>query len=64
MLKLQLKLQELLTSLRDREEGQTLVEYGLILALISVAAIVIMGTVGDNVAATFTDVAAELVQAA
>ncbi len=42
------------------EEGQTLVEYGLILALISVVAIAIMTTVGGKVVAVFTSVAAAL----
>jgi pilus assembly protein Flp/PilA len=39
----------------DREdEGQGMVEYALILVLVSVVAIVILGTVGDNVVAVFT----------
>ena len=36
------------------DEGQTMVEYGLILALVSVVAITILGTMGSNVIATFT----------
>ena len=44
----------------DKEEGQTLVEYGLILALISIAAIAIMGTVGGNIVDVFTTVSDEL----
>jgi pilus assembly protein Flp/PilA len=44
----------------DKEEGQTLVEYGLILALISIAAIAIMGTVGGNIVDVFNEVASEL----
>jgi Flp pilus assembly pilin Flp len=39
MLKLQIKLHDLYSSLRDREEGQTLTEYALILSLVSIAAI-------------------------
>jgi pilus assembly protein Flp/PilA len=35
------------------EKGQTMVEYGLILALVSVVAIVILGTLGTNVSTTF-----------
>lgn len=36
------------------EEGQTMVEYGLILALISIVAIAILGGLGGNVVSTFT----------
>ena len=42
------------------EEGQGMVEYGLILALISIAAIAIMPGVGDSIANTFTQVATAL----
>jgi pilus assembly protein Flp/PilA len=37
----------------DEEEGQGLVEYALILVLISVVAIVVMGTLGGKVSAVF-----------
>jgi pilus assembly protein Flp/PilA len=43
--------------LKQREEGQALVEYALILALVSVAAITILGTLGTNVVTKLTDVA-------
>jgi len=36
------------------EEGQTMVEYGLILALISVVAITILQTMGSHIITTFT----------
>ncbi len=36
------------------EEGQTMAEYGLILALISVAAVVVMGLLGTKIGATFS----------
>jgi pilus assembly protein Flp/PilA len=42
------------------EEGATAIEYGLIAALIAVAAIVAMGQVGDALTTTFTGVANEL----
>jgi pilus assembly protein Flp/PilA len=42
------------------EAGQTLVEYGLIVALISIVAIAALALVGDNVSAVFDDVANEL----
>jgi pilus assembly protein Flp/PilA len=38
------------------EEGQTMAEYGLILALISVAAVAVMITLGGQIGATFTDI--------
>ena len=42
------------------EEGQTMVEYGLILALVSVVAIVILQTLGTNVQTTFSSAASAL----
>ncbi len=39
------------------EAGQTLVEYGLIVALISIVAIIALGTVGTEVTTVFEDVA-------
>ena len=56
----------LLARINDgREEaGQTLVEYGLIVALLSIAAILILTTVGDNIVAVFSRVATELGNAA
>jgi pilus assembly protein Flp/PilA len=40
--------------------GVTAIEYGLIAALIAVAAVVIMGTVGTNLTSTFSDIASNL----
>jgi pilus assembly protein Flp/PilA len=42
--------------LRD-EAGATAIEYGLIAALIAVAAVVVMGQVGTNLSSTFNSVA-------
>jgi pilus assembly protein Flp/PilA len=42
------------------EDGQTMVEYGLILALVSVVAIVILQTLGTNVQATFSSASSAL----
>jgi pilus assembly protein Flp/PilA len=42
------------------EDGATAIEYGLIAALIAVAAVTVMGTVGTNLGATFTTVAGKL----
>jgi len=42
------------------EEGQTMVEYGLILALVSVVAITILITLGGKVVTTFTSASSAL----
>jgi pilus assembly protein Flp/PilA len=42
------------------ESGQTLVEYGLIVALLSIAAIVILSTLGGDIANVFSKVSTEL----
>ncbi|MGI9419049.1 MAG: Flp family type IVb pilin [Geminicoccaceae bacterium] len=51
------------TFLRD-EEGATAIEYGLIAAMVSVAIIGTLGTMSDNLVATFEAVAAGLDTAA
>jgi pilus assembly protein Flp/PilA len=60
MLKLQMKLIERLSALQDREEGQAMVEYALILALVSVAAILVLTDVGTGVTNTLQSVADKL----
>jgi len=42
------------------EQGATAIEYGLIAALIAVAAIAAMGSVGSKLDTTFTNVASSL----
>ena len=42
------------------ENGATAIEYGLIAALIAVAAVVVMGTVGTNLSSTFNTIAGKL----
>ncbi len=42
------------------EQGATAIEYGLIAALIAVAAITAMGAVGDQLNNTFTEVSTEM----
>ena len=54
------KLHLWLASLRDREEGQALVEYALILGLVSIVAIGALDALGANVTARLQDVADEL----
>jgi pilus assembly protein Flp/PilA len=46
-----------LFTLMRKDDGQALVEYALILALVSVAAIAILTTLGENIVTTLTDVA-------
>jgi len=60
MLKLQMKLTERLRALQEREEGQAMVEYALILALVSVAAILVLTDVGTGVTTTLQSVADKL----
>lgn len=42
------------------EDGATAIEYGLIAALIAVAAITALGNIGTNLNTTFTNVASSL----
>lgn len=50
----------LFAKLIKEECGVTAIEYGLIAALIAVAAVTIMGTVGTNLSSTFNTVATKL----
>jgi pilus assembly protein Flp/PilA len=45
-----------LTSLRNREDGQAMVEYALILALVSVAAVAILQALGTSVSSIFNEI--------
>ncbi len=47
-------------ALRDREEGQAMVEYALILALVSVAAVAILSTIGGSVSNIFVSINTDL----
>ncbi len=47
---------KLFAKLMKNEEGATAIEYGLIAALIAVAAIVAMGNLGSNLTNTFNKV--------
>jgi pilus assembly protein Flp/PilA len=49
-----------LTALRNGEEGQAMVEYALILALVSVAAVAILSTLGNSVSSIFSEINADL----
>jgi len=49
-----------LSRLISDERGATAIEYGLIAALIAVAAVSVMSTVGSNLKTTFSTVASHL----
>jgi pilus assembly protein Flp/PilA len=49
-----------LAALWRDDRGVTAIEYGLIAALIAVAAVTVMGTVGSNLSTTFNTVATNL----
>jgi pilus assembly protein Flp/PilA len=55
-MRLYLAIQEL----RDGESGQAMVEYALILALVSVAAVGILSTLGTSVSSIFSEINADL----
>jgi pilus assembly protein Flp/PilA len=50
----------LLRGLAADRRGATAIEYGLIAALIAVAAVVVMGQVGTNLSSTFNTIAGDL----
>jgi pilus assembly protein Flp/PilA len=54
--KMYLKLQDLM----NREEGQDLVEYALVIALVSVAAVAGLGTLATKIVATFASISSSL----
>jgi Flp pilus assembly pilin Flp len=49
-----------LSSLRDREDGQAMVEYALILFLVSIVSVGILSAIGKNVSTLFSDVNKDL----
>jgi pilus assembly protein Flp/PilA len=49
-----------IVNLLKDEAGATAIEYGLIAALIAVAAVTVMGTVGTNLSSTFSTIATKL----
>jgi pilus assembly protein Flp/PilA len=50
------RLLEGLRRLREREEGQTLVEYALILALIAIVVIAIVSALGHTASSVFSNI--------
>ncbi len=51
---------DLLMRLREDESAATSIEYGLIAALIAIAAVSVLNTVGKNLSTTFNTVATKL----
>lgn len=47
-------------TIRDREEGQAMAEYGIILALIAVVAIVAVGLLGTKINTAFNTIQGKL----
>jgi pilus assembly protein Flp/PilA len=59
MTQLQVKVLSAFSSLLTREEGQTMVEYALILALVSVSAVALLSVLGGTVSGVFSKVNAD-----
>jgi pilus assembly protein Flp/PilA len=49
-----------LSSVRDREDGQAMVEYALILFLVSVVSIAVLTTLGGKVSSVFSEINATI----
>ena len=49
MLNLFVRLHATLTSLRNREEGQTMAEYGVVLGVITIALVAVFGLLADDI---------------
>ena len=49
-----------LLAARDEDRGATMVEYGLLVALVSIAAVVALGALGVGLDGLFTDVESHL----
>jgi pilus assembly protein Flp/PilA len=49
-----------LTSARDREEGQAMVEYALLLFLIAVVSIAVLTVLGHRVSSLFNEITKDL----
>jgi pilus assembly protein Flp/PilA len=48
-----------LRSVRDREEGQAMVEYALLLSLIAIVSIAVLTTLGGKVSSVFDQINAD-----
>ncbi len=54
------RVQNAVAGVREREEGQALVEYALILALVSLAAVVALTTLGGKINGVFNSINSKL----
>ena len=55
MLKLWVSLQNRIAELRDREEGQTYVEYAVLIAIVAVGAVALLIAFRGDISKAFTD---------
>ena len=55
-----IRAENFVSDLQSEERGQTLVEYALIIALVSIAAIVALGLLGGQVSSTFSSIKSTL----
>jgi len=56
LLNLFVRLHATLTSLRNREEGQTMAEYGVVLGVITIALVAVFGLLADDIEAALNAV--------
>jgi pilus assembly protein Flp/PilA len=47
-------------SLRDREDGQAMVEYALLLFLVSIVSIAVLSALGTKVSSVFSEINADI----
>ena len=60
MLNLFVRLHATLTEMRNREEGQTMAEYGVVLGVITIALVAVFGLLADDIAGAIDAVRAVL----
>jgi Flp pilus assembly pilin Flp len=60
LLNLFVRLQNALADLRDREEGQTMAEYGVVLGVITIALVAVFVTLSGEIKAAIDAVSAKL----
>lgn len=60
MLNLFVRLHATLTEMRNREEGQTMAEYGVVLGVVTIALVAVFGFLADDIEAAIDAVRAVL----